>query len=116
MERAIKPAPCLLRVQCIPSDEVTENATLLKRYKDKKVDRDWLNTNFPCMMACPAHTNAGRYVALIAEGRFEEAYKFARDPNPLASICCGFALIPAKLPVVVGISIVPSQFARSSVF
>ncbi|MGB8775044.1 MAG: FAD-dependent oxidoreductase, partial [Terriglobales bacterium] len=33
------------------------------------------------------HTNAGRYVALIAEGRFEEAYKFARDPNPLASIC-----------------------------
>jgi len=60
---------------------------LLKRFKDKKVDRDWLNTNFPCMMACPAHTNAGRYVALIAEGRFEEAYKFARDPNPLASIC-----------------------------
>jgi NADPH-dependent glutamate synthase beta subunit-like oxidoreductase len=60
---------------------------LLKRFKDKKVDRDWLNTNFPCMMACPAHTNAGRYVALIAEGRFEEAYKYARAPNPLASIC-----------------------------
>src|ERR1700675_3981957 len=57
------------------------------RFQSKKVDRDWLNTNFPCMMACPAHTNAGRYVALIAEGRFEEAYKFARDPNPLASIC-----------------------------
>jgi formate dehydrogenase beta subunit len=60
---------------------------MLKRYKEKKVDRDWLNTNFPCMMACPAHTNAGRYVSLIAEGRFEEAYRFARDPNPLASIC-----------------------------
>jgi formate dehydrogenase beta subunit len=60
---------------------------MLKRYKEKKVDRDWLNTNFPCMMACPAHTNAGRYVELIAEGRFEEAYRFARDPNPLASIC-----------------------------
>ncbi len=60
---------------------------MLKRYKDKKVDRDWLNTNFPCMMACPAHTNAGRYVGLIAEGRFEEAYRYARTPNPLASIC-----------------------------
>src|SRR5215471_13152562 len=60
---------------------------MLKRYKDKKVDRDWLNSNFPCMMACPAHTNAGRYVGLIAEGRFAEAYRFARDPNPLASIC-----------------------------
>jgi formate dehydrogenase (NADP+) beta subunit len=60
---------------------------MLKRFKDKRVDGDWLNTNFPCMMACPAHTNAGRYVALIGEGRFEEAYRFARDPNPLASIC-----------------------------
>ncbi len=60
---------------------------MLKRYLDKKVDKDWLNTNFPCMMACPAHTNAGRYVALSAEGQFEEAYRIARDPNPLASIC-----------------------------
>src|ERR1700758_4010092 len=60
---------------------------MLKRFKDKKVDGDWLNTNFPCMMACPAHTNAGRYVSLIAEGRFEEAYRYARDPNPMASIC-----------------------------
>jgi len=57
------------------------------RYVNKKVDRDWLNTNFPCMMACPAHTNAGRYVSLIAEGRFEEAYRYARDPYPMASIC-----------------------------
>lgn len=57
------------------------------RFRDKKVDRDWLNSNFPCMMACPAGTNAGRYVSLIAEGRFEEAYRCARDPNPMASIC-----------------------------
>lgn len=57
------------------------------RFRDKKVDRDWLNSNFPCMMACPAGTNAGRYVSLVAEGRFEEAYRYARDPNPMASIC-----------------------------
>lgn len=38
-------------------------------------------------MACPAGTNAGRYVSLIAEGRFEEAYRYARDPNPMASVC-----------------------------
>ncbi len=57
------------------------------RFRNKKVDRDWLNTNFPCMMACPAQTNAGRYVSLIAEGRFEEAYRYARDPNPMASVC-----------------------------
>ena len=60
---------------------------MLERLRDKRVDRDWLNTNFPCMMACPAGTNAGRYVSLIAEGRFEEAYRCARDPNPMASVC-----------------------------
>jgi NADPH-dependent glutamate synthase beta subunit-like oxidoreductase/ferredoxin len=58
-----------------------------ERLRDKRVDADWLNTNFPCMMACPAGTNAGRYVSLIAEGRFEEAYRCARDPNPMASVC-----------------------------
>jgi formate dehydrogenase (NADP+) beta subunit len=60
---------------------------VLNRFQDKKVDREWLNSNFPCMMACPAGTNAGRYVSLIAEGRFEEAYRYARDPNPMASVC-----------------------------
>jgi NADPH-dependent glutamate synthase beta subunit-like oxidoreductase/ferredoxin len=60
---------------------------MLSRFQDKKVDAEWLASNFPCMMACPAGTNAGRYVSLIAEGRFEEAYRTARDPNPMASIC-----------------------------
>ncbi len=60
--------------------------------RSKLVDLDWLESNFPCMQACPVHTQAGRYVALIAEGRYEEAYRYARAPNPLASICgrvCG---------------------------
>jgi formate dehydrogenase (NADP+) beta subunit len=60
--------------------------------RTKSVDLAWLETNFPCMQACPVHTQAGRYVALIAEGRYEEAYRYAREPNPLASICgrvCG---------------------------
>jgi formate dehydrogenase (NADP+) beta subunit len=60
---------------------------VLHRFEDKKVDREWLNTNFPCMTACPAGTNAGRYVSLIAEGHFEEAYRYAREPNPMASVC-----------------------------
>jgi formate dehydrogenase beta subunit len=62
------------------------------KQQTKLVDLDWLESNFPCMQACPVHTQAGRYVSLIAEGRFEEAYRYARLPNPLASICgrvCG---------------------------
>ncbi len=64
----------------------------MDRSYSKLVDLEWLESNFPCMQACPVHTEAGRYVALIAEGRYEEAYRYARRPNPLASICgrvCG---------------------------
>lgn len=60
--------------------------------RTKLVDLDWLEANFPCMQACPVHTQAGRYVSLIADGRYEEAYRYARLPNPFASICgrvCG---------------------------
>src|ERR1019366_5301812 len=60
--------------------------------RTKLVDLDWLESNFPCMKAFPVHTEAGRYVSLIAEGRYEEAYRYARSPNPFASICgrvCG---------------------------
>lgn len=55
--------------------------------RSKLVDLEWLETNFPCMQACPVHTQAGRYVSLIAEGRYKEAYRYARQPNPFASIC-----------------------------
>ncbi len=64
----------------------------MQEVRTKLVDLDWLESNFPCMKACPVHTEAGRYVALIAEGRYEEAYRYARRPNPMASICgrvCG---------------------------
>src|SRR6516164_11538148 len=66
--------------------------------RTKLVDLDWLESNFPCMTACPVHTQAGRYVALIAQGRYEEAYRYARVPNPFASVCgrvCGHPCEPA---------------------
>jgi len=66
--------------------------------RTKLVDLEWLESNFPCMQACPVHTQAGRYVALIAQGRYEEAYRYARVPNPFASVCgrvCGHPCEPA---------------------
>src|SRR3972149_8449818 len=64
----------------------------------KFVNLEWLDSNFPCMAACPVHTDAGRYVALIEEGRYREAYNVARRPNPFASICgriCAASCEPA---------------------
>jgi formate dehydrogenase beta subunit len=58
--------------------------------------REWLERNFPCKWACPVHTEAGKYVSLIAEGRYREAYAVARRPNPLASICGRICAAPCE--------------------
>jgi NADPH-dependent glutamate synthase beta subunit-like oxidoreductase len=50
----------------------------------------------PCQAACPVRTDAGRYVQLIAEGRYEQAYLVARSPNPLASICGRVCAAPCE--------------------
>ena len=62
----------------------------------KFVNLEWLDSNFPCMTACPVHTEAGRYVALIEEGRYQEAYHVARRPNPFASICGRVCAAPCE--------------------
>ncbi|MGD9318888.1 MAG: FAD-dependent oxidoreductase [Desulfobacteraceae bacterium] len=41
----------------------------------------------PCRSACPIDMNPQGYVALITQGRFEEAYDLIRDKNPLPGIC-----------------------------
>ena len=62
----------------------------------KFVDLEWLDANFPCMTACPVHTEAGRYVELIEEGKYREAYRVARRPNPFASICGRICAAPCE--------------------
>ena len=41
----------------------------------------------PCQEACPAGTDAGRYVGLIGAGKFDEAYAVAAEVNPFPSVC-----------------------------
>ncbi|HEX74496.1 MAG TPA: NADH-quinone oxidoreductase subunit NuoF [Dehalococcoidia bacterium] len=41
----------------------------------------------PCEHTCPINTDAVGYIALISEGRFEEALNLIRQDNPLAGVC-----------------------------
>jgi NADPH-dependent glutamate synthase beta subunit-like oxidoreductase len=50
----------------------------------------------PCQAACPVHTDAGRYVQLIAEGKYRESYLVARSPNPFASVCGRICAAPCE--------------------
>jgi len=40
-----------------------------------------------CQSACPLGTEAWRYVAHIARGEYEQAYRVIRDANPFPSVC-----------------------------
>jgi heterodisulfide reductase subunit A-like polyferredoxin len=41
----------------------------------------------PCRDACPIHQRAQGYLALVAEGRYADAYRTILEDNPFPSIC-----------------------------
>jgi len=41
----------------------------------------------PCMEVCPAHVDIPGYVALVKEGRYEDAVRLIRKDNPFPSVC-----------------------------
>jgi NADPH-dependent glutamate synthase beta subunit-like oxidoreductase len=66
------------------------------KYKTIIPDVEFWKGMVPCQAACPVNTDAGRYVQLIAQGKYEEAYLVARSPNPLASICGRICAAPCE--------------------
>jgi len=51
----------------------------------------------PCQSACPIGTEAWRYVAHIARGEFEEAYRVIREANPFPSVCARVCDHPCEM-------------------
>lgn len=43
--------------------------------------------SIPCMASCPAHVNIPGYVALVGQGKYEDAVKLIIHDNPLPSVC-----------------------------
>jgi heterodisulfide reductase subunit A-like polyferredoxin len=41
----------------------------------------------PCRNACPADQRAQGYIALVAEGRYREAFRVIKEDNPFPSVC-----------------------------
>lgn len=66
------------------------------KYKTVIPDIEFWKNLVPCQIGCPIHTDAGRYVQLIGEGRYEEAYLTARSPNPFASVCGRVCAAPCE--------------------
>jgi NADH-quinone oxidoreductase subunit F len=50
----------------------------------------------PCQVACPAGTDAGRYVGAVAAGRYDDAYAIAAEFNPFPSVCGWICTAPCE--------------------
>jgi heme/copper-type cytochrome/quinol oxidase subunit 2 len=66
------------------------------RYRVSVPDVEFFKELIPCQAACPVHTDAGRYVQLIAQGNNEQAYLTACSPNPFASVCGRVCAAPCE--------------------
>ena len=63
-----------------------------RQFRVEIPDIEYWQRQIKCQWGCPVRTDARGYVIAIAEGRYLDAYRIARAPNPFASICgrvCG---------------------------
>ena len=97
--RFVDPDICTSCGECVPvcpvvvpdpyNEELGERKAIYKLYPQAipstyAVEKDGYA---PCKSHCPVETSAQGYIALIAEGRFQDAYRVAAEPNPFPSVC-----------------------------
>lgn len=74
----------------------TECGMSVTKYKTLVPNIEFWMGMIPCQAACPVKTDAGKYVQLIAEGKFKQSYLTARSPNPFASVCGRVCAAPCE--------------------
>src|SRR6266568_3613595 len=60
---------------------IDPDSELEPRYQSIVTTPDWYQTNIPCQVGCPAHTDVATYIGLISQARFDEAYLLNRKCN-----------------------------------
>ena len=75
-------------------------AHILKKKCEAFVCKDLVGA--PCATACPVGTEAWRYVAHIARGEMESAYRAIREPNPFPSVCARVCHHPCEMRCTAG--------------
>lgn len=56
------------------------------RFQLVRAGAEWFAKNIKCQDRCPAHTDVPRYISLIAQGRFAEAYEVNQAANVIPAI------------------------------
>lgn len=46
-----------------------------------------LEQSIPCVSFCPSHVDIPGYIALVADGRYDDAVQLIRKDNPFPTVC-----------------------------
>lgn len=65
---------------------IDPDSELEARYRSIVTTPDWYQTNIPCQVGCPAHTDVATYIGLISQARFDEAYLLNRKCNVVPGV------------------------------
>ena len=65
---------------------IDPDSELEPRYQSVIAPPDWYQTNIPCQVGCPAHTDVATYIGLISQARFDEAYLLNRKANVVPGV------------------------------
>jgi NADPH-dependent glutamate synthase beta subunit-like oxidoreductase len=65
---------------------IDPDSELEPRYQSIITTPDWYQTNIPCQVGCPAHTDVATYIGLISQARFDEAYLLNRKCNVVPGV------------------------------
>jgi NADPH-dependent glutamate synthase beta subunit-like oxidoreductase len=65
---------------------IDPDSELGERYQSVVANPDWYQTNIPCQVGCPAHTDVATYIGLISQARFDEAYLLNRKANVVPGV------------------------------
>jgi len=65
---------------------IDPDSELAPRYQSITTTPDWYQTNIPCQVGCPAHTDVSTYIGLISQARFDEAYLLNRKANVVPGV------------------------------
>lgn len=65
---------------------IDPDSELQPRYQSTITTPDWYQTNIPCQVGCPAHTDVSTYIGLISQARFDEAYLLNRKANVVPGV------------------------------
>ena len=65
---------------------IDPDSELEARYSSVVTSPDWYQTNIPCQVGCPAHTDVSTYIGLISQARFDEAYLLNREANVVPGV------------------------------